>query len=249
MEGVFRFHKTNVRFIFYFFPHAITLRFMPLWTCERSIPGKWLRLSLPSTASTFIVAASSHNFIPRYIFFFPLHAPRVQNNGSFPRYDSSAHQFQNLPSSFKLGVLIPPQIIIFPSNHHIFGTHAGCTLLGTFKRCPLITLQPCFRVGVAGLLTSQGMTANITSRNMALKRCIPVEMIASRQAALPAALSLSLFLSQPAASSSLHWGGFFGYTGIPVTLCRRCATSLITRTHGSNLRLGNATSSVALAGA
>lgn len=70
---------------------------------------------------------------------------------------------------------------------------------------------------------------------MALKRCILVEMIASRQTPVPAALPPFF---------SLYWGGFFRYGGIPLMLCRLCATNLITRTHGSPLWLDKATSRV-----
>ncbi|KAK9535262.1 hypothetical protein VZT92_007653 [Zoarces viviparus] len=46
-----------------------------------------------------------------------------------------------------------------------------------------------------------------------------------------------------------YWGGFFRHRGIPLMLCRLCATNLITRTHGdSPLWLGNATSRVSFAG-
>ncbi|KAI9539387.1 hypothetical protein NQZ68_005467 [Dissostichus eleginoides] len=41
-----------------------------------------------------------------------------------------------------------------------------------------------------------------------------------------------------------HWGGFFRYRGLPLTLCRLCATNLIPRTHGRPLWLGEATSRV-----
>lgn len=52
----------------------------------------------------------------------------------------------------------------------------------------------------SGVLTSQGMTANITSRNIALKRCILVEMIGSQPTPVPAALPP--FLSLTGAVSS-----------------------------------------------
>ena len=81
------------------------------------------------------------------------------------------------------------------------------------------------------------MTANITRRNMALNRCIPVEMIASEPTPVPAALHPPVRVP--------HWGGFSGYRGIPLMLCRLRATNLITRTHGSSpLWLGEATSRV-----
>lgn len=56
--------------------------------------------------------------------------------------------------------------------------HATCTVLATFTQ---------YRVG-AGVLTLQGIAANITRRNIALKRCISAEMIVSEQRPVPAAL-------------------------------------------------------------
>lgn len=41
----------------------------------------------------------------------------------------------------------------------------------------------------AGVLTLQGIAANITSRNIALKRCMSAEMIVSKQRPAPAALA------------------------------------------------------------
>lgn len=75
----------------------------------------------------------------------------------------------------------------------------------------------------AGVLTLQGKTANIKSRNIALKRCISAEVIVSKQRPVPADL--------PPASFP-YWGGFFRHRQIPSMMCRLCATSLITRTRG-----------------
>lgn len=86
------------------------------------------------------------------------------------------------------------------------------------------------------VLTSPGMTANITSRNMALKRCILVEMFASQPTPVPAAVPPCFFYR--------YWGGFFTYRGIPSMLYRLCATSLITGTQGSPMWFGKATSRV-----
>lgn len=72
--------------------------------------------------------------------------------------------------------------------------------------------------------TSLGMPANMTSRNMALKRCILGGMVAPQPTPGPAALPSLV---------SLYWGGFFRHRGVPLTLCRLCATNLITGIQGS----------------
>lgn len=70
------------------------------------------------------------------------------------------------------------------------------------------------------VLTSLDMAANITSRNMALKRCILAEMTAFQ----PRPALRLLFPS----CLCPYWGGFFSSRGILSMLCRVYTTNLIT---------------------
>lgn len=70
------------------------------------------------------------------------------------------------------------------------------------------------------VLTSLDMAANITSRNMALKRCILAEMTAFQ----PTPALRLLFAS----CLCPYWGGFFSSRGILSMLCRVYTTNLIT---------------------
>jgi len=153
----------------------------------------------------------------------------LQNNSNAPIECCNVHIVFALPTmkcslfSFSfftvtlIQLLLSHCIVLKSSTCYTIHIYALSTALGTFKQC---SFTACTRLCRSPYLTGHDSQHDQQEHGTE-------EMHPSRNDRVPADTSSR---SSPPVLVP-YWGGFFRHRGMPLMLCRRCATNLITRTH------------------